>query len=423
MVLLKLWFFILLLLVKVIHSIKFNGFASSFGVNHLQLNEDLSSKTFKIKKGFDFRLAFAGGLAGGVTNAILYPMDTMKTMRQSDPNINNMLDALKKLQKTGIMKAYSGILPAVIGAIPSSALYFGTYEFSKGIFTSINVSRPLIHMISAATGNIMSSLIFVPKEMIKLKMQAITTGSIPVTLNGMTVAETSGIALADTAAAEAGKLGMVVREIYRTGGVQGFYPSFRATLARNIPSAVIRFTVYEELKYSMMKLHLLKLQSGSSSSSSSGSSSSSSSRVITIPLPNLTKYNIDNNININLDAIFYLIAGATASAFASAACTPLDVVKTRISTGRIAAGTPLIQCLRDIARDEGVHNLYAGVNSRLLGSALFGGIGFTSFEFFKQALHVNDDDDDSNSISKSSSSNSNVYSKKNQKKKGIANRR
>ena len=403
--------FITILLVKLTYSIKFSGFSSSFGVNHLHLNEDLSSKSINIRKGFDFRLAFAGGLAGGVTNAILYPMDTMKTMRQSDPNIKNMLDALKKLQKTGMMKAYSGILPAVIGAIPSSALYFGTYEFSKEIFTSINVSRPLIHMISAATGNIMSSLIFVPKEMIKLKMQAITTGSIPVTLNGMTVAETSNIVLAGTAAAEAGKLGMVVREIYRTGGVKGFYPSFRATLARNIPSAVIRFTAYEELKYSMRKLHLLN--------SYSGENSDNDNRGKSIPLLKIKikKYSNNNNnnnsngngdtyMNVNFDAIFYLIAGATASAFASAACTPLDVVKTRISTGRIVAGTPLIQSLRDIARDEGIHNLYAGVNSRILGSALFGGIGFTSFEFFKEALRVNDDSIRGSRSSKSDSSTS-----------------
>lgn len=39
---------------------------------------------------FDIRLALAGGLAGGVTNLVLYPLDTLKTMRQSDATIRNM---------------------------------------------------------------------------------------------------------------------------------------------------------------------------------------------------------------------------------------------------------------------------------------------------------------------------------------------
>jgi hypothetical protein len=70
------------------------------------------------------------------------------------------------------MKIYSGFVPAVLGAIPSSALYFGSYETSKRYLArkfqnsttyAFLSRRPAIHMIAAASGNLMSSFVFVPK--------------------------------------------------------------------------------------------------------------------------------------------------------------------------------------------------------------------------------------------------------------------
>lgn len=84
---------------------------------------------------------------------------------------------------------YGGVIPAVIGAIPSSALYFGTYECIKRRLKNAAINdedfartnlgvcdrhrlQPAIPMISAACGNMVSSLIFVPKEIVKQKRQA-----------------------------------------------------------------------------------------------------------------------------------------------------------------------------------------------------------------------------------------------------------
>ena len=119
------------------------------------------------------KLAAAGGLAGGLANAILYPVDTLKTMRQADSrNIQSAHSAMLRLKELGLIKIYSGFVPAVLGAIPSSALYFGSYETSKRYLTrkfqnstssSFLFRRPAIHVIAAASGNIMSSFVFVPK--------------------------------------------------------------------------------------------------------------------------------------------------------------------------------------------------------------------------------------------------------------------
>jgi Mitochondrial carrier protein len=207
---------------------------------------------------------------------LLYPIDTIKTMQQSDKSVKGFKSAITKLQNGhgGIMKLYSGFWAAVLGSIPSSAIYFGSYETSKRVLFNNykdRISRPVIHMLAAASGNIMSSFVFVPKDAIKQQMQAIKTGSVPWVKmspfysNSMKARSSSSVSLPD-----------VIRSILKKKGLKGFYPNYRATLMRNIPSAVvsrkslklftidisvtlqnddlqIRFTVYEELRLLVQK--------------------------------------------------------------------------------------------------------------------------------------------------------------------------
>ena len=83
-----------------------------------------------------------------------------------------------------------------------------------------------------------------------------------------------------------------------------------------------------------------------------------------------------------------MLPGGVASALSSAFCTPFDVVKTRIAAGMLPPGSPIIKAVVQIGRSEGARGLFAGVESRLLWSALFGGLGFTCFEYFKHALKI-----------------------------------
>ena len=176
-------------------------------------------------------------------------------MMQSDSRIKTTGDILRKLRSNGNIRRqmYSGFIPAVIGAIPSSAIYFGSYETIKkylSIQFQDRLSRQSIHMLSASCGNLFSSIIFVPKEAIKQNIQAVRTG---VSLNGNKAKLVSSID--------------IMRSIVRKKGIAGLYPSYKATLMRNVPSAVvtkinipkgeidyfvfnlqIRFTLYEELR-------------------------------------------------------------------------------------------------------------------------------------------------------------------------------
>ena len=142
----------------------------------------------------DWRFALAGGLAGGLTNGVLHPLDTAKTLRQrvllpngSRKYANTAAAFVRILKERGPAGLYGGLAPAVVGAIPSSALYFGTYEAVKrrlkqeasnlgarnaGSCPDLerHIQTP-IYMASAVCGNAASSLVFVPKEFVKQQLQ------------------------------------------------------------------------------------------------------------------------------------------------------------------------------------------------------------------------------------------------------------
>ena len=245
---------------------------------------DSKNKYFTLR---DIKMSLAGGLAGGITNAILFPLDTFKTMRQTDRSITSVSKAIERIQTNGISKAYSGFLASVIGSTSSSAIYFGTYEWSKRIifhnFHEI-LSRPLIHSLSAISGNVLSSIVFVPKDAIKQQMQSLSTQALKHSTSNLKPNTLS-----------------LIKKIYTTSGIKGFYPSYRATLIRNIPNAVLRFTLYEELR-------LLLLSSSK------------------------------NESHTRFKSTLYLVAGGLASSLSSGLTTPLDVVKTRLATGMIPPG-------------------------------------------------------------------------------------
>ena len=81
-----------------------------------------------------------------------------------------------------------------------------------------------------------------------------------------------------------------------------------------------------------------------------------------------------------------MLSGGFASALASVSTTPFDVVKTRLATGVIPQGTSMISAFSTIVAADGISGLFVGAQTRLLSSALFGGVGFASFEICKHHL-------------------------------------
>lgn len=287
---------------------------------------------------------------------VLYPIDLAKTLKQAGP-ASKGASLATQARAYGFWSLWAGLTPAILGSMPSSALYFGVYEHMKRRLNAVVPSpstteegkgnnknalldlsaqraqvarRWLVHAVAAAAGNTASSLVFVPKEVLKQQLQTFRNSHSGVSANTLQV------------------LGTILKE----KGIIGLYSGYRATLLRNIPSAILRFALYEEFKIFIAGHSVL------------------STWLQTHHAP--------------------LVAGAFAGAISSAMTTPLDVVKTRMAVNACPPGGHVLTCLVDVAQREGVPGLYAGLGFRVLYSALFTAVGFTSFEAAKVLMGVAD---------------------------------
>ncbi|PXF48072.1 Protein MITOFERRINLIKE 1, chloroplastic [Gracilariopsis chorda] len=275
-----------------------------------------------------WRLAAAGGMAGMLTNTLLHPLDTVKTVRQADPtHFRGMAPTLLKIIRTrGPFALYAGIVPALIGSAFSSALYFGAYEMVKGALAQMSPysfqkprTRIPLTALSAACGNVASSVLFVPKEVVKQRMQS---------------------------AVDPGNFFGAAKNVLAASGISGLYRGYKATLLRNIPSTMLRFAIYEEAKLAIRRLKR-----------------ENSDKPLTFPE--------------------VIAAGSIAGVASSACTTPMDVLKTRFATGAIKPGTAILPAIRDIVGRDGVPGLFVGIRPRIVWAALFAAIGFSSYEVCK----------------------------------------
>ncbi|KAK4774250.1 hypothetical protein SAY87_029269 [Trapa incisa] len=166
---------------------------------------------------FDFwRIVFegfiAGGAAGVVVEAALYPIDTIKTRLQAAHGGGKII----------LRGLYCGLGGNLVGVLPASALFLGVYEPTKQKLLNIlpeNLSA-IAHLTAGALGGAASSLVRVPTEVVKQRMQI---GHFSSALNA-------------------------VRLIAANEGVRGFYAGYGSFLLRDLPFDAIQFCIYEQLR-------------------------------------------------------------------------------------------------------------------------------------------------------------------------------
>ncbi|KAL4368174.1 hypothetical protein GQ457_05G008800 [Hibiscus cannabinus] len=183
----------------------------------LQKKKCFASVSLEEEKPFDFlRILFegiiAGGTAGVVVETALYPIDTIKTR----------LQAARGGGKIVLKGLYSGLAGNLAGVLPASALFVGVYEPTKQKLLKLlpeNLSA-VAHLTAGAIGGIAASLIRVPTEVVKQRMQ---TGQF-------------------TSASNA------VRVIASKEGFKGLYAGYGSFLLRDLPFDAIQFCIYEQLR-------------------------------------------------------------------------------------------------------------------------------------------------------------------------------
>ena len=128
---------------------------------------------------------FAGALSGLTVDVCLFPLDTIKTRLQSQQGFT---------KAGGFKSVYRGLLPVLIGSMPSAGLFFAVYD---------HLEAPVV--VRSALGEMAACIIRVPVDNFKMNRQV---------------------------------------QQQRTFLFRGFW----MTIFRDVPFAIIQFSIFEYLK-------------------------------------------------------------------------------------------------------------------------------------------------------------------------------
>ncbi|KAG0623152.1 hypothetical protein M758_3G152100 [Ceratodon purpureus] len=182
---------------------------------------------------------YAGTMARTLSQVGGHPVDTVKTRMQ-------IRDPPKKLRKwkkniashhigigpvgvdnwffKGPADLYRGVMGAFLGTVPNALLYFGAYETAKQNLEKY-LPPGVVHVASASIGTLASSIVRVPADTLKHRVQAYMHPNVFEAFRSVVTAE----------------------------GVGGLYKGFLPTLMRDIPEIAIQFGVYEKLRSVVQK--------------------------------------------------------------------------------------------------------------------------------------------------------------------------
>ncbi|KAE8718593.1 Protein MITOFERRINLIKE 1 [Hibiscus syriacus] len=272
--------------------------------------------------------AGGGGIAGAFTYVCLLPLDTIKTKMQTKGASQiyaNTFDAVvKTFQTSGILGFYRGVSAVIVGSTASSAVYFGTCEFGKSFLSKLEYPSLLIPPTAGAMGNIVSSAIMVPKELVTQRMQA----------------------------GAKGRSWEVLLRILEKDGILGLYAGYSATLLRNLPAGVLSYSSFEYLKAAVLsktkQTNLEPIQSVCC-----GAMAGAISASLTTPL-DVVKTRLMTQVHGNkVTAAMYSGVNAT---------------------------------VKQILKEEGWIGLTSGMGPRVVHSACFSALGYFAFETARLAI-------------------------------------
>lgn len=155
----------------------------------------------------------SGAIARGVAQTFLHPVDVVRT----------------RLQAKGVKRSWSpivftkGVIPQVVLAIPAGAIQFLSYEFCKERLQVLLPSvrfQALRDLLAGAGGALAASVIRVPQEVLKQRIQADIYPNIAVALP----------------------------TVLREEGIRGLYKGYLATISRDVPWNALSFLFHAQLK-------------------------------------------------------------------------------------------------------------------------------------------------------------------------------
>lgn len=175
----------------------------------------------------------AGGAAGAVAQAAIYPLDLVKTRLQVEAGKVPSLGALSRdiLVNEGPRAFYRGLVPSVLGIIPYAGIDLAVYETLKDmskkyILKHDETPGPLVQLGCGTISGALGATCVYPLQVIRTRLQAQRFNS-----------DTAYKGMSD-----------VFRRTLQNEGLRGFYKGIFPNLLKVVPSASITYLVYEKMK-------------------------------------------------------------------------------------------------------------------------------------------------------------------------------
>jgi solute carrier family 25 S-adenosylmethionine transporter 26 len=158
----------------------------------------------------------SGAAAGATVDLILFPLDTIKTRLQAKAGAKLTVGMFKGL--------LDGVGPAMAASAPCAAAFFASYDSLKHTLNERvkegSRLKPFVPAVAAAGADLAQSIIRVPFEVVKQRLQA----GVDATAMG------------------------AVSSILKTQGAKGLYNGWGALALRDLPFDIIQFPMYEYFK-------------------------------------------------------------------------------------------------------------------------------------------------------------------------------
>ena len=184
---------------------------------------------------------FAAGVAATLAQTACQPIETIKVRLQNEANLANaakryngfLRGGMAVARDEGILALWKGMLPSALREMSYSSIRFGLYAPIKKMMIGDKVSPaevPLWKKIVAggAAGGL-GSAIANPTDLLKIRMQA----------DSEVVAK---------------RMSAHVADIYREGGVAGFWMGTSTTVARAVVLGATKLATYDEAKLRLKRL-------------------------------------------------------------------------------------------------------------------------------------------------------------------------
>lgn len=187
----------------------------------------------------------AGGVAGLISQAVVYPIDTLKFRMQCETvegglRGNRLIanTAMKMLSTSGVRAFYKGLPMGLVGVFPYAAIDLGTFEYLKRTLTWRKARRRGCHEddaslgsfatagIGAVSGTLGASIVY-PLNLLRTRLQAQGTAIHPATYTGILD---------------------VSRKTVSREGLRGLFRGLTPNLLKVVPAVSISYVVYEHSK-------------------------------------------------------------------------------------------------------------------------------------------------------------------------------